>query len=794
MIQFFVQARFQRRDTMVSFPSIMQRRNKSYRNFFSQSLIFVCLIILVGRGWSEEPSKNSEKNGENPRDANGKRLITAIRAETPLDIDGLLDDPAWQSSRFQGQFTQREPEEGAPTTEKTEVGLLYDEKNLYIGIKCYDSEPDKIIAREMRRDAIVDDDDYFELVLDTYHDHRSGYYFITNPHGNKREAILANEGRDYNPAWDGVWSCRAKITDEGWFVEIAIPWKTLRFAEQSPAVWGVNFARMIRRKNEHVYWQLIPRDFGRGAAIFRLSGAGSIQGISDAEMGGNLELRPYFLGGMENDQNTNFTTDRLGDIGLDTKVALTANLALDLTLNTDFAQVEADQEQVNLTRFSLYYPEKREFFLEGAELFSFGGSGGNRWQREETDLNLFYSRRLGLVDGHEARILGGAKMVGKIGKYHVGLLNILTDDVTIREEDEQTKINATNFTVVRLRRDILQRATIGMMFLNKEDLRSSDFNRSLGLDGHVPLTQHFTLSGYLAATFGPEKADSGEMVNMNKLNLAGKLSLGYNSDLWNASASYQDVGARFNPEIGFIRRTDFRLSSASIEYSPRPKDSAVIRQFGFQLEGSYRSDHDNRMLESEIGASFSINFQNSSRFSINLQRQSEFIDYDWEVREGFLVPEGTYTGYMYSINGESDKSRAIAGEIDIDYGSYYTGRQMRFGLNGTITSIRWMRMEVDYNHNYIDLPEGAFHTNTLGLRVFYFFSTELYLKAYVQWNDDKYFNAGKEKIVSDILLRWIYSPACNLYLVYNDSRLVGPGPHEITNRTLMIKVTYFWRK
>ena len=765
-----------------------------YRKFFNQSLLILCLVLLAGRAWAEEPLKNTEQNNSILRDENGKRYITAVRTETPLKVDGLLNDPAWQNARFQGQFTQREPEEGAPASEKTEVGFLYDEKNLYIGVKCFDSEPDKIIAREMRRDAIVDDDDYFEMVLDTYHDHRNAYYFITNPHGVKREALMANEGRDYNPAWDGVWLCRAKITEEGWFIEMAIPWKTLRFAEEGSSAWGFNCARMIRRKNEHAYWQLIPRDFGRGAGIFRLSEAGSLHGIADAKMGGNLELRPYFLGGMENDSNTDFATDRLSDIGLDAKVALTANLALDLTLNTDFAQVEADQEQVNLTRFSLYYPEKREFFLEGAEVFSFGGSGGFRWHNGDTDMNLFYSRRLGLVDGHEARILGGAKMVGKVGKYQVGVMNILTDDVTYQEEDVTTRVNAANFTVVRLRRDILRRATIGMMFLNKEDLHSSDFNRSLGLDGHIPLSRYFTVSGYLAATFGPEETDDGQAINMNRQNVAGKLSLDYNSDLWRASASHLDIGARFNPEVGFIRRTDFRLSNASIEYAPRPKESSVIRQFGYQLQGSYRSDHDNRMLDNEIQASFSIEFQNSSRFSINIQRQSEFIDYDWEVREGFLIPEGTYTGFMYSVNAESDKSRAIAGGIDIDYGSYYTGRQMSLGLDSTITRLRRLRMELGYRHNSIHLPEGSFHTNTLGLRMFYFFSTDLYVKAYVQWNDDKYYNAGRERIVSDILLRWIYSPACNLYVVYNDARLIGPGNNEIVNRTLMLKVTYFWRK
>jgi hypothetical protein len=769
-----------------------------YRNVFNLSLLILLCVVLFGGGvWAEDRSKEPQQNDAILRDADGKRFITAVRTEAPLKVDGLLNDPGWQNARFQGQFTQREPDEGAPASEKTEVGFLYNEKYLYIGVKCYDSEPNKIIAREMRRDAFVDDDDYFEMVLDTYHDHRSAYYFITNPHGVKREALMANEGRDYNPAWDGVWWNKAKITEEGWFVEIAIPWKTLRFEEEGSPIWGFNCARMIRRKNEHVYWQLIPREYGRGAGIFRLSEAGSLHGIDEAEMGGNLELRPYFLGGMENDANTDFSTDRLSDIGLDAKVALTANLALDLTLNTDFAQVEADQEQVNLTRFSLYYPEKRDFFLEGAEIFAFGGSRGFRWHMGGgggSEMELYYSRRIGLVDGHEARILGGAKMVGKVGKYQVGVMNIFTDDVTYQEEDITTTVNATNFTVVRLRRDILQRATIGMMFLNKEELRSQRYNRSLGLDGNIPLSLNFTMSGYLAATFGPEETVDGQTVDMNKKNLAGKLSLDYNSDLWRASLSHLDIGARFNPEVGFIRRTDFRLTNASIEYAPRPKQSSIIRQFGYQLEGSYRSDHDNRMLDNEVQASFSIEFQNSSRFSVNIQRESEYIDYDWEVREGFLIPEGTYSGFMYSMNAMSDRSRAIAGGININYGSYYSGNQLNFGLNSTITRIQRLRMELDYRYNYISLPDGSFRTNTLGLRMIYFFSTDLYLKAYLQWNDDKYYNAGRERVVSDILLRWIYKPACNLYVVYNDTRLVGPGSDEIVNRTLMVKLTYFWRK
>jgi hypothetical protein len=738
-----------------------------------------------------DTDKNSQSTNIPMQD--GKRSIGAVRIEERISIDGRLDDPVWQTAAFQGDFLQREPIEGVPASERTEVAVLYDKKYLYFGIKCFDKEPDKIIAREMRRDALVDDDDYFEMILDTYHDKRSGYYFITNAHGSKREAVLANEGRDYNPAWNGVWKCKARITEQGWFLEIAIPWKTLRFTEKDLSVWGINFARLIRRKNEHVFWQLIPRALGR-SNLFRLSEAGTLQNLTDMKMGGNLELRPYFLGGLENDRGTDFKTDALVDIGLDAKIAVTPNLALDLTVNTDFAQVEADQEQVNLTRFSLYYPEKRDFFLEGAETFSFGGSGRGHWHGGSADMNLFYSRRLGLVDGHEARILGGAKMVGKIGQYRVGLMHIYTDKVSYEDEEDTVHVNPTHFSVLRLSRDIFSRGSIGLMFLNKEETLSSHHNRSVGLDGIFPFGDYFSVSGYLAGTFGPDQTEEGQVLDMNQQNLAGKLSLDYNSDLWRLSTSYQDIGVRYNPEMGFNRRTDYRLSKASAGYAPRPKNSSTIRQFEYQVEGSYRSNHDNRMLDSEVGASFGIEFQSSARFSFDVKQNNEFIDYDWEVREGFLIPTGTYSGWDYSIGANSDKSRSIAGSINLNYGDYYTGRNMRFGLGGTITFIPRVRAEIDFSHNYVSLPEGRFHTNTLGFRTFYFFSTELYLKAYVQWNDDKYYNEGREKLISNILLRWIYSPESNLYLVYNDGRLIGPGNNEITNRTFMVKATFFWRK
>jgi len=754
-------------------------------------LAVVSLIAITNTASFSSEKNTSDKNLIGP---NGKRMIQAVRSSNEIKIDGLLNDSVWQTANFQGNFVQQEPNEGEQATEKTEIGILYDDKNIYFGIKCYDSEPDKIIAREMRRDERVDDDDNFELILDTYHDKRSGYYFIMNPYGSKREAVLANEGRDYNPNWDGVWRCKSHINSEGWFLEIAIPWKTLRFSEQDSSVWGINCARKIRRKNEHVYWELISRDVGRGG-VFRVSEAGILQGLTNLKMDGNFELKPYFLGGLENDLVTDFTTDRLGDIGLDSKIAVTANIALDLTVNTDFAQVESDQEQVNLTRFSLFYPEKREFFLEGAETFSFGSGRRQHWHRGTTDMNLFHSRQIGLVDGHEARILGGAKMVGKIGQYRLGVMNIFTDEVSYIDDEENTvKVNQTNFSVFRLNRDIMERGSLGLIFLNKEESNTENYNRSLGIDGNFPLSDNFSISGYFSGTAGSDQIDEDQTLDMNTKNIAAKLSLDYQSDLWQINTSYQDIGARFNPEMGFNRRTDYRLTKASAEYKPRPKDSELIRQYGYKLEGNYRSDHESILLDNEIGASYSIEFHNSSRFNLGVKKKKEFVDYDWEVRDDFVIPTATYSGFDYSMRAESDKSKPIAGTLNLGYADYYTGNNASFGLSSTITQIKPFRIEIDYRRNNISLPEGSFHTNTMGLRVFYFFSTSLYLKAYMQWNDDKLYFDGRERIISNILLRWIYSPASNVYLVYNDGRLVGPGNTEITNRTFMIKSTFFWRK
>ncbi|MCK5148605.1 carbohydrate binding family 9 domain-containing protein [bacterium] len=751
-------------------------------------LIFILLLVIPSLAAGVSHHTTTKGRGF-PVDSKNKRVIMAQPISNPPKIDGNLRDSIWKSVDFQDQFLQREPNEGAPASEKTAVGICYDNDNIYFGIRCFDSNPDGIIAREMRRDARIDDDDFFELILDTYHDQRSGFYFIINPNGVKRDAMLADEGRQYNSSWDGVWQCRTQINNEGWFAEIAIPWKTLRFASADTAIWGINFARTIRRKNEHVFWQLIPRDVGM-SGLFRLSEAGDLYNLKDLQMGGNIELKPYIIGGIQNDPDTDFSNKTTKDFGLDAKIALTGNLSLDLTVNTDFAQVESDQERVNLSRFSLYFPEKREFFLEGAEVFSFGAGRGSG--RGGGGMNLFYSRRIGIVDGHEARILGGAKMVGKIGNFQVGMLNMITDETEIIETDTAYTAPRTNFSVLRLRRDIGGRGSLGLMMLNKDALSGDKFNRAMGLDLYLPLNRFWTVSAYLAGAFDSDETWSSERLSTRE-NLAGNLGIRYRADLWRFNLSYTDIGARFSPEMGYMRRVDYRYTESSIEYAPRPAYSA-IRQISYRLNGRYRSDHDNRLLDSSIGLSGTIHFQNSSRLTMGMQRKNEFLDFEWEVRPGFLIPINTYEGWSYYIWGQTDQSRRLAGRLNVNYSTYFTGNNLRTGANGSITLIPRTRFEVDYNYNHVSLPQGVFSTHTGGLRAFYFINTELFLKAYVQVKDDALYYGGQEKVVANLVLRWIYSPGSNFYLVYNEGRLMGNGGDEILNRTFMAKATFFWRK
>ena len=740
-------------------------------------------------------------------DDRGFRFIPSTAVVSDLKIDGRLDEEDWRNAVFQGHFLQREPDIGQDATEKTKVAVLRDDNFLYIGVKCFDSEPSKIIAREMRRDARMENDDHFQIVFDTYRDRRNGFYFEINPNGCRRDASFGDEGQSYNSDWDGIWECGARINEEGWFAEVAIPWKTLRFAEEDTATWGINFARIIRRKNEQDFWQLVTRDAGR-RGMFRLSQAGSLVGLTGMKAGGNLELEPYLLGGAAKDADTEFKSHSIGDFGIDAKIGLTSNMAMNLTWNTDFAQVEADQERVNLTRFSLYFPEKRDFFLDGAEVFNFGGQSISGRGGPGNGIRLFYSRRIGIEEGNQQPITGGVKLVGKTGKYQIGVMNMLTEEIYATAEDDDEEENgedeeengvltlypANNFTVLRLRRDLLLRSNVGFMFLNKEQVNSDHYNRSMGVDMNFPLTDVFTISGAFAGTFGPEEIEDDEVIDRKTKNWAGNAELSYNSDLLDLQLSHLSIEDNFDAEMGYVRRTGIRSTECEIEYTPRPKRWPSIRQFRYRLNGEYLTDFGNRMLESQFSASLGISFQNSAYVSLGMRQESEFIDEDWEVRPGYIVPTGTYGGWGPYIWMSSDESKSVVGGLRLSYREYFTGIRLTADPQIALLNFDRFQAEIDVDLNHVEMPEGSFDATTLGCRMYYFFSTKLYLKAYLQWNDDRLANEGDRISLANLLLRWTYRPGSDIYVVYNDRRLFGVSNGEIANRTLMLKATFFWRK
>lgn len=760
-----------------------------------KKIIFLLPSLLLLTNLSFAGKFNLPEKSDLVTDVNGDRFITSSVFRGKIKLDGNLNEDAWQNARFQGKFFQREPHLGEMATEKTEVAVLRDHHFLYIGVKCYDSEPSRIIAREMRRDARMDNDDNFQIVLDTYNDKRNGFYFVVNPNGCRRDASFGDEGRSYNSDWDGIWDCGTQVNEKGWFAEIAIPWKTLHFAKLDTANWGVNFSRTIRRKNEQDYWQLIPRDAGR-FGMFRLSQAGSLVDLTGMKAGGNIEIDPYTLAGAANDASTDFNTNRVNDFGIDAKIGLTSNLAVNLTWNTDFAQVESDQERVNLTRFSLYFPEKREFFLDGAEVFNFGGQSISGRRGSGNGVRLFYSRRIGIQDGHQQPITGGAKMVGKAGKYQIGFLNMLTEKLSVIDDDDGSEeiFPATNFTVLRLRRELLRRSSIGFMLLNKEELNSTHYNRSGGIDANFPLTDRFTISGAMAGTFGPDEIDNTETIKMNTRNIAGNIDLKFNSDLWDWELSHLSIPENFNAEMGFIRRTDIRSSRAELRYSPRPKKFPSIRQFRYSIEGEYLTDFDNRMLESQLTASFGIRFQNSSYAYFGAHKTAEYIDEDWEVRPGFIIPTDTYYGWDGYAWLSTNESKDISAQLRLSFGDYYTGTRFQASPELTLLNFNRFQAQVNVSLNHVSLPDGSFNARTFGGRFYYYFSTKFYLKAYLQWNDDRLANEGDRISLANLVLRWTYRPGSDLYLVYNERRLFGASAGEVANRTVMLKATFFWRK
>ena len=761
-------------------------------------------LASPGRAQSTDPA------GETAADSEAQRLVLESaaglapaelyrvaprRAEEPPRIDGRLDEPVWQSAALVDAFVQQEPSEGDPATEPTVVRLLYDARALYIGVEAFDSRPEAVIATEMRRDSPrLLDEDNFQIILDTFRDRRSGYMFVTSPLGAKLEQQVAEEGEggfrgsnspNVNVNWDGVWDVRARRTDDGWVAEIAIPMVTLRFPEAERQVWGVNFMRNIRRKNEQVYWAPISKEY----TLTRVSLAGTMSGIREVNRGLDLRLTPYLLAGGRQDRAPGgLDGSGFDDYGLDVKYGVASGLNLDLTLNTDFAQVEVDEQQVNLTRFPLFFPEKRDFFLENAGMFSVGarGSGFGRLA------DLFFTRRIGLSEaGQPIPIVGGARLTGKAGRNNVAAMNITTQSAYSRSGE--------NFFVGRYSRDILARSKVGGIVISKDAVDGGHYNRTFAADTTLAVHRNLTMTAFLAKTESPPEALAGRRRNpvaggaaAGAGDTAGYVRGTWLSPGWHVYSEFAELQDDFNPEVGFVPRVGIRTSKFHGEWNPRP-GRWNIRMFDPMWNITYTTDLRNRLLTRRIHNMVGTYFEDGSSVTVYYNDNFEQLDFPFHIRRGVTIPAGTYRFGEWVFSYRSDPSRRLYGQARYSpqtfFGGTRTDVQATLGLRATSR----LAAEALFNRSDVTLPGGAFVADLASLRVDFTISPRMTLRTLSQYN------STTSELSHSVRFNWIYSPGSDIYIAYDELRLDGDplmlDPHiqrwsGVRSRQLAIKMTY----
>ena len=702
------------------------------------------------------------------------RKLPATRASGPISLDGRLDEPAWTTAPLAKNFIQNDPSEGRPATFDTEVRMVYDDAALYIGVFARDDQPGEIIVNELRKDFNTGNGDSFQVVIDTFRDERNGYQFATNPAGAKWDAQMSNEGRENNSNWDGVWDVGTRIGDDGWYAELRIPFRTLKFSPSEQQTWGVNFQRRLRRLNENSYWAPLPRIHG----LSRVSMAGTVEGLQGIEPGNNFRIKPYALA----------SSSRVGtgpnngdfDAGFDVKYGVTSGLTWDFTVNTDFSQVEADEQQVNLTRFSLFFPEKRDFFLENSGIFQFGvgngggGGGGGGRQNPSQDMILFFSRQIGLSpDGSAIPILGGTRLTGRAGGFSIGALNI--------QQQREGASPSTNYTALRVRRNVLSQSDIGVMLLNKE-ANGPQFNRVVGADANFRFFQNLDVNFAGAKTFSPENtaAQDGD-------DWYSKSSFNYNSNRLALRGGYQTIGERFNNEMGFVPRRGVNNGELHAGARFRPNWSwtrSWLRETypHWQVENFARREGG---LESRyMDWHWPLTFHNSSFIEIGVNPNVEVIRDSFPInsRRNIRVAPGRYEFNEYFVLANTNAAAPLSFNTRYSIGDFYDGYRRGYTLGTTVRANEHFNVSGNVQFNDIELPQGAFTTTLITGRVNYFLNTKVFLNALLQYNTDA------RQWSSNVRFNVIHRPLSDIFLVYNERRDSRSG--DMIDRALVAKMTY----
>ncbi|MSR23044.1 MAG: hypothetical protein EXR92_05815 [Gemmatimonadetes bacterium] len=710
------------------------------------------------------------------RDGPDVVTVRANRLNTPLNFDGRLDEDVFSLVEPIHDFVQQEPLEGMPATERTDVWVLFDDTNLYIAARLWDSHPELDIANEMQRDgANYTQNENIVLILDTFHDRRNGYMIQTNKVGGMRDLAIADDRQQ--DSWNGVWDVKTATSDEGWTAEFVIPFKTLRYRGGGLQEWGFNVRRIVKWKNEVVYLSLVPAVFG-GGGVSRMRSAATLVGIETPAESMNLELKPFAVSSLTTDHMATvpFTNDLRADAGIDLKYGLTRGLTADVTVNPDFAQVEEDMQQVNLTRFSLFFPEKRGFFLEGQGIFDFGGVGGNAAQGDVP--LMFYSRRIGLSQDQAVPVLAGGRVTGKAGRFTIGALNIETGD------KGSAGAVATNFTALRVKREILESSYLGVIGTRRSPgAGGGGATATLGADAAVNFSRTTSATAYLAQT--------SKLPGVTDGTSSYRVRFDYITEQYGLAAERLMVGAHFTPEVGYAQRPDITKSYVFGRLARRPQASAVVRRLTLQGAATQLSDsHRNVVQERRAQGTFIVDFQNSDIFTLDHTRDYELLPEDFRIATGVVVPAGPYRYSASSVSYAFGNQRRLAGIVSVTSGTLYGGTKdtLAYSSGRLVVTPGRFSIEPGFSLNWVDLPYGNFTQRLITGRFVVTPSPRMLLTTFIQ------FNQSRHTLSSSLRLKWEYTPGSELFVAYTDGRdTLGTGLPDTLNQTFVIKATRLLR-